>query len=219
MPNTPPPATPHIERRGILFILSSPSGAGKTTLGTMLRESDGQVTLSVSVTTRAPRAGEKDGKDYIFVSEDEFQAMKKRGEFLEQASVFGNNYGTLRAAVKSLLDGGQDVLFDVDWQGRQQLADSFSADVVSVFILPPDAAALKERLVMRAQDSAEARNYRMKFAPSEISHYAEYDYIVINHDLSESLMRIKSILFAERQKRVRQTGLRAFVDKLRSDLQ
>ncbi len=208
-----------IPRKGILFILSSPSGAGKTTLGRLLLESEKNLGISVSVTTRAPRSAEENGKDYIFVSEEKFEAMKNAGAFLEQAVVFGNHYGTLRADVDDLLNAGKDVLFDVDWQGRQQLADAKGADVVSVFILPPDAHALKKRLTTRAQDDEEARNYRMKFAPNEISHYAEYDYIILNHDLGDSLVSLRTILLAERLRRERQTGLRRFVDGLLEELQ
>ena len=205
---------PPISRRGMLFILSSPSGAGKTTLVRMLQESERDVESSVSVTTRKPRPVEEDGKDYIFVSEKKFEEMKAQGAFLEQAIVFGNHYGTPRAEVERILALGKDIVFDVDWQGRQQLADAMGGDVVSIFILPPDADALKKRLTMRAQDDEAARDYRMKFAPNEISHYAEYDYIVVNYDLATSLTLLRSILAAERLRRGRQTGLRQFVDGL-----
>ncbi len=208
----------NIQRRGLLFILSSPSGAGKTTLGRLLRENDPSLGISVSVTTRPPRPSEEEGKDYTFVSTETFETMKREGAFIEQAEVFGNYYGTPRAAVETRLAEGKDILFDVDWQGRQQLAGAFSADVVSVFILPPDAAALKSRLTMRAQDDEAARLYRMKFAPSEISHYAEYDYIIVNEEVGQSVMQARAILQAERLRRTRQTGLRQFVDGLRDEL-
>jgi guanylate kinase len=203
-----------IARRGILFILSSPSGAGKTTLGRMLQKNEPNLSISISMTTRPPRPAEEDGKDYIFVSEDKFKAFAQEGDFLEQAIVFGHHYGTPKQAVEAMLSAGKDVLFDVDWQGRQQLADAMSSDVVSVFILPPDAEALKKRLTMRAQDNETARNYRMRFAPDEISHYAEYDYIIVNKDLGDSLTQLHAILLAERMRRVRQTGMRQFVDRL-----
>lgn len=208
----------NITRRGILFILSSPSGAGKTTLGKMLQESEPNLSISISVTTRPPRPAEENGKDYVFVSQEKFETMKQENAFLEQALVFGNNYGTPKREVEALVAQGKDVLFDVDWQGRQQLADAMGSDVVSVFILPPNADDLKKRLTMRAQDDEASRNYRMRFAPDEISHYAEYDYIIVNQDLGESLMQLRAILLAERNRRVRQTGMRKFVDGLMTSL-
>lgn len=203
-----------IQRRVLLFVLSSPSGAGKTTLSRLLKESDEGLEISVSITTRKPRPAEKNGVDYVFISEKQFKQMEKEGAFLESATVFGNNYGTSKSAVEKLQESGKDVLFDVDWQGRQKLAGAKGADVVSVFILPPNAEELKKRLAVRAQDNEAARAHRMKLAPSEISHYAEYDYIIVNTDLAKSLKQLKAILAAERAKRSRQTGLRQFVDGL-----
>lgn len=203
-----------IQRRGLLLVLSSPSGAGKTTLGRLLKESDDGLEISISITTRKPRSIEKNGTDYIFVSEKQFKQMEKAGDFLESAHVFGNNYGTQKSSVEKLQASGKDVLFDVDWQGRQKLADAKGDDVVSVFILPPNADELKKRLTARAQEDEVARVNRMKHAPSEISHYAEYDYIIVNADLAQSLAQLKAILIAERFKRSRQTGLRQFVDGL-----
>ena len=207
--------TPAIQRRGLMFVLSSPSGAGKTTLSRQLLDNDSQIQLSVSCTTRARRPGEKDGVDYRFLDTASFRGMVDRGEFLEYAQVFGNYYGTPRAPVEAALSAGKDVLFDIDWQGTQQLRDKVPADLVTVFILPPSTRDLEKRLLTRAQDSKEIVAERMARAADEMSHYAEYDYVVVNRDIGTSLNRIKAILDAERLKLDRQPGLSAFVKALR----
>jgi guanylate kinase len=207
--------TPAIQRRGLMFVLSSPSGAGKTTLSRQLLDNDSQIQLSVSCTTRAKRPGEKDGVDYRFLDTASFRGMVDRGEFLEYAQVFGNYYGTPRAPVEAALTAGKDVLFDIDWQGTQQLRDKVPADLVTVFILPPSTRDLEKRLLTRAQDSKDIVAQRMAKAADEMSHYAEYDYVVVNRDIGTSLNRIKAILDAERLKLDRQPGLSAFVKALR----
>ena len=208
----------NIQRRGLMLVLSSPSGAGKTSISRQLLAQDDMLTMSVSATTRAPRASEKDGIDYHFVSTEAFGLMQNKGQLLEFAKVFGNYYGTPRGPVEDSLMQGRDVLFDIDWQGTQQLQEAAADDLVRVFILPPSAAALHERLTNRAQDSAEIVAKRMSKASDEISHYAEYDYIIVNHDLAESVLQVQSILWAERLKRTRQTGLSDFVKQLRASL-
>ncbi len=205
-------------RRGLLLVLSSPSGAGKTTLARRLLAADINVAMSVSVTTRSMRAGEVDGKDYHFISKDRFSAMRDAGELLEWAEVFGNNYGTPRQAVEDALARGRDVVFDIDWQGTQQLVQALEDDVVRVFILPPSAEALRDRLVNRAQDSAVIVAKRMAEASKEISHWAEYDYVIINDDLETADRDIANILAAERLKRKRRTGLTRFVRSLVDNL-
>src|SRR6201996_6953837 len=175
-----------VERRGLMFVLSSPSGAGKTTLSRLLIERMPGLKMSVSATTRAKRPGEVEGRDYLFVDKARFEDMVKRNELLESATVFDNRYGTPRAPVEAALSAGQDVLFDIDWQGPQQLREKARDDVVSVFILPPAAADLEKRLHSRAQDSEEVTRARMGRASHEMSHWAEYDYIVINHDIEEA---------------------------------
>ncbi len=212
-------STGGMARKGLLFVVSSPSGAGKTTLGRLLQESDDDLEISVSVTTRPPRAAEKNGRDYTFLTLEKFNKMNTSGDLLESAEVFGHHYGTPRTPIVNSLARGRDVLFDVDWQGRQQLADAMGEDVVSVFILPPSAQELHRRLASRGQDKAETRGRRMKYAPGEISHYAEYDYIIVNYELAESLRQLRAILHAERMKRARQTGLRQLVDELMEQLQ
>ena len=207
-----------ILRRGLMLVLSSPSGAGKTTISRRLLEQDDMLTMSVSATTRAPRDSETDGVDYHFVSTEAFGIMQNEGRLLEYAKVFGNYYGTTREPVEESLIQGKDVLFDIDWQGTQQLQEAAADDLVRVFILPPSAAALQERLTNRAQDSAETVAMRMSKASDEISHYAEYDYIIVNHDLAESVLQVQGILRAERLKRARQTGLSDFVKQLRASL-
>jgi len=208
-----------LERRGLMFVLSSPSGAGKTTLSHMLLEAEKGVEMSVSVTTRKPRPGERDDVDYHFIDAAEFQSRAATGALLEWAEVFGNHYGTPRDPVDLALAGGRDVLFDIDWQGTRQLKASRPADLVTVFILPPSAAALRERLLKRAQDSAGVVGERMAKATSEISHWAEYDYIIVNDDLAASLVAIRSILAAERLKRERRIGaLSALVKRLDLEL-
>ncbi len=201
-----------------MLVLSSPSGAGKTTLSRSLLESDNEITMSVSVTTRPPRPGEMHGKDYYFVSTEDFGIMRNKEELLEHAKVFGNYYGTPRGPVEAALADGRDVLFDIDWQGTQQLDDTMPNDLVKVFILPPSAQDLERRLNRRAQDSAEVVASRMEKASEEISHYQEYDYIIINDDVHQSLAELKSILQAERLKRHRLTGLADFVKRLRDAL-
>ena len=201
-------------RRGLMLVLSSPSGAGKSSIARHLLAEDSNMTLSVSATTRAPRANETDGKDYHFVDQDRFDQMIAADEFLEYATVFGNSYGTPKADVLALLDAGRDVLFDIDWQGTQQLQEAASDDLVKVFILPPTAAELEKRLKSRAQDSAEIVASRMAGASDEIRHYAEYDYIIVNEDAAVSLEQVRAILAAERLKRGRQTGLSDFVTTL-----
>ncbi|WP_426609281.1 guanylate kinase [Bradyrhizobium sp. McL0616] len=211
--------TDGVERRGLMFVLSSPSGAGKTTLSRLLIERMPGLKMSVSATTRAKRPGEVDGKDYLFVDKPRFEAMVKGDELLEWATVFDNRYGTPRGPVEAALSAGQDVLFDIDWQGTQQLREKARADVVSVFILPPSAADLEKRLHSRAQDSDEVIRNRMSRASHEMSHWAEYDYIVINHDVDEAFAEVQSILKAERLKRERRTGLVGFVRGLQGQLQ
>ena len=208
-----------VERRGLMFVLSSPSGAGKTTLSRLLIERMPGLRMSVSATTRAMRPGEEDGRDYLFVDRARFEEMVKREELLEWATVFGNRYGTPRVPVEAALSAGQDVLFDIDWQGTQQLREKARLDVVSVFILPPSAVALEQRLHTRAQDSDEVIRARMSRASHEMSHWAEYDYIVINHDVDEAFAEVQSILKAERLKRERRTGLVGFVRGLQGQLQ
>jgi guanylate kinase len=206
---------PVIQRRGLMLVLSSPSGAGKTTLSRQLLDNDKQIQLSVSATTRARRPSEKDGVDYRFVDTATFSGMVQRGEFLEHARVFEHYYGTPRAPVDAALKGGRDVLFDIDWQGTQQLKEKGRDDLVTVFILPPSTRDLERRLITRAQDTKEVVAQRMEKAADEMSHWAEYDYTIINRDIATSLMELKSILTAERLKRERQVGLSNFVKALR----
>ncbi|MBI3700715.1 MAG: guanylate kinase [Afipia sp.] len=206
------------ERRGLMFVLSSPSGAGKTTLSRMLLDKMPGMKLSVSVTTRAKRPGEVDGKDYRFIDKAAFDAMAKKGELLEFATVFDHHYGTPRGPVEAALGGGEDVLFDIDWQGTQQLREKARDDVVSVFILPPSAADLEKRLHTRAQDSDSVIAGRMSRASHELSHWAEYDYVVTNSDIDTAYAEVATILKAERLKRERQTGLSAFVRDLQKQL-
>src|ERR1700722_6710845 len=208
-----------VERRGLMFVLSSPSGAGKTTLSRLLIERTSGLRMSVSATTRAKRPGEVDGRDYMFVDKSAFEQMAKRGELLEWATVFDNRYGTPRAPVEAALAAGQDVLFDIDWQGTQQLREKARADVVSVFILPPSAADLEKRLHTRAQDSDQVIRGRMSRASHEMSHWAEYDYIVINRDIDAAFAEVQSILKAERLKRERRSGLTTFVRELQRQLE
>jgi guanylate kinase len=211
--------TDGVERRGLMFVLSSPSGAGKTTLSRLLIDRMPGLRMSVSATTRAMRPGEVNGRDYLFVDKARFDAMVKGDELLEWATVFDNSYGTPRAPVEAALSAGQDVLFDIDWQGTQQLREKARADVVSVFILPPSAGDLEKRLHSRAQDSDEVIRKRMSRASHEMSHWAEYDYIVINHNVDDAFAEVQSILKAERLKRERQTGLVGFVRGLQGQLQ
>ena len=201
-------------RRGLMLVRSSPSGAGKTTLSRRLLADDAAVSMSVSCTTRAPRSGEAEGKDYFFVSPSMFTEMAKTHAFLEHAQVFGNYYGTPKEPVMLALARGRDVLFDIDWQGTQQLRQQAGGDLVSIFVLPPSHAELERRLRARAQDAEDVVQARMSKANNEISHWAEYDYVVINDDLDSTLAKIKTILAAERMKRGRQTGIAEFARDL-----
>jgi len=207
-----------VPRRGLMLVLSSPSGAGKTTIARRLLDEDAGIAPSISHTTRQKRRGEVDGKDYHFVDKDVFSQMRDHGAFLEWAVVFDNYYGTTRAPVDKALGAGRDVLFDVDWQGAGALRDTAGEDVVSVFILPPSAEALAERLRTRAQDSEEVVSQRMRGASNEIQHWDEYDYVVVNFDVDQSVAAVRAILAAERLKRGRLTGLEAFVQGLLSSL-
>jgi guanylate kinase len=213
-----PSSSPNIERRGLLLVLSSPSGAGKTTLAKGLLATDSNIRLSVSVTTRKPRPGEVNGKDYIFVDEARFKEMTDGGELLEWARVFGNYYGTPKEAVMASVKDGRDVLFDIDWQGCQQLTEKMSGDLVRVFILPPSGGVLETRLRGRNQDPPDVVAKRMAEASAEISHWAEYDYVIVNADIDASVASLTAILAAERLKRTRQPGLSAFVRGLQSVL-
>jgi len=211
-------AQTQIPRRGILLVMSSPSGAGKTTLARALVATDPNISMSVSVTTRPRRAGEIDGKDYFFISKERFAAMRDSGELLEWAEVFGNLYGTPRRPVELALGKGRDVLFDIDWQGTQQLAQAMEDDLVTIFILAPSAEDLRHRLIKRAQDSAAIVAKRMAEASKEISHWPEYDYVIVNDDVAVTGAKIAAILAAERLRRKRQTGLTEFVRRLTTEL-
>ena len=202
-------------RRGLMMVLSSPSGAGKTTISRRLLESDQEIELSVSVTTRPPRKGEVNGRDYHFIDLIDFNLMVNRDQLLESAKVFGNYYGTPRLPVENTLASGRDVLFDIDWQGTQQLAEKTREDLVSVFILPPSWQELERRLTSRAQDDPSEINRRMAKAADEMSHWAEYDYVIINRDLEKSVAAVNAILHSERLKRRRQTGIAEFVNALK----
>jgi len=202
------------ERRGLLIVLSSPSGAGKSTLSRMLMDADGGITMSVSATTRPKRPGEKEGVDYHFVDDSEFDRMIEAGEFVEWAPVFGYRYGTPKAPVKDALGEGRDILFDIDWQGTQQLHAAMGEDLVRIFLLPPSMGELERRLRNRGTDSEEVIADRMQRAESEISHWAEYDYVLVNADSEKCLSGIRTIVAAERLKRARQIGLVAFVREL-----
>ncbi|EME71507.1 guanylate kinase [Paramagnetospirillum caucaseum] len=206
---------PTVSRRGLMLVMSSPSGAGKTTISRALLERDSAIGMSVSATTRPPRPGEVDGKDYHFVTVEKFHDMVEKREFLEHARVFDNFYGTPRGPVDEILRSGRDVLFDIDWQGTQQMAQNARADLVSVFVLPPSVEELERRLRGRAQDSDEVVRKRMAKAGDEMSHWPEYDYIVVNVDLDKSIAAVQAILAAERLKRERQVGLPDFVTQLR----
>jgi guanylate kinase len=205
-------------RRGLMLVLSSPSGAGKTTISRAMLERDAGLTMSISATTRLMRPGELDGEDYYFVDEAKFNLMADRGELLEYANVFGNLYGTPKIPVEDALLNGQDILFDIDWQGTQQLADNENAkkDLVSVFILPPNTIELENRLRTRAQDTEEIVQQRMAKASDEMSHYREYKYVIINEDVETSVQCIEKILAAERISIERQIGLHEFVQNLRT---
>lgn len=204
-----------IKRRGILLVLSSPSGAGKTTITRALVAADPLLAMSVSVTTRPPREGEIDGRHYHFITRARFDEMVAAGELLEHAVVFGHCYGTPRGPVMTELAAGRDIISDVDWQGTQQLQAKAPADLVSVFVLPPSLGALEERLRSRALDSEPVVQARMAKSSDEMSHWPEYDYVIVNHDLAESVRRVQAILDAERVRRARQIGLAEFVNRLR----
>jgi guanylate kinase len=201
-------------RRGLLIVLSSPSGAGKSTISRMLLESDPAITMSISATTRPKRPGERDDVDYHFVDDAEFDAMIAAGDFVEWAPVFGYRYGTPKVPVKDALRDGRDILFDIDWQGTQQLHAAMGEDLVRIFLLPPSMGELERRLHDRGTDSAEVIAQRMERAASEISHWAEYDYVLVNHDSQACVADVRAIVAAERLKRSRQAGLVAFVRNL-----
>ena len=205
-----------IRRRGLMLVLSSPSGAGKTTISRRMLERDPALAMSVSVTTRPRRPGEVPGVDYHFIDAAAFDGLVERRELLEWAQVFGNFYGTPRAPVEAALAGGRDVLFDIDWQGTQQLREAARADLVSIFVLPPSIGALERRLRSRAQDSDDEVARRMAKAADEMSHWPEYDYIVVNHEIEGSVAQVAAILGAERLRRERQVGLHDFVSRLRA---
>ena len=206
------------ERRGITLVLSSPSGAGKTSLSRKLLERNKKLFLSVSCTTRPPRPGEINESDYFFIEESKFNEMQKNNEFLESAKVFDHYYGTPKKPIMDALDSGMDILFDIDWQGTQQLMNSLQDDLIKVFVLPPSAKELERRLLQRNQDSDEIVKGRMSKASNEISHYAEYDYIIINENFEESLSKIESIIIAEGLKRSRQIKIQDTIDNLLKDL-
>jgi guanylate kinase len=207
-----------IARRGLMLVLSSPSGAGKTTIARKLLDSDTAIEMSISHTTRPARNGEQDGKDYHFVDRETFARMRDAGAFLEWAVVFDHFYGTTRRPVEEALAAGRDVLFDVDWQGAAALRDEASDDVVAVFVLPPTAADLERRLTERAQDAPETVRRRMLGASNEIQHWQDYDYVVVNYDLERSVAAVRAILAAERLRRSRLTGLKGFVQTLLAQL-
>lgn len=207
-----------IHRRGLMLVLSSPSGAGKTTISRRMLALDDNLSMSVSVTTRAKRPGEVHGQDYFFIDPTEFNLMVNRRDLLEHAKVFGNYYGTPKAAVEKALQAGKDVLFDIDWQGTQQLKESARDDLVTIFVLPPGARELERRLTTRAQDSAEEIAKRMSKANDEMSHWSEYEYVIVNRDMDRSVEQVRAILTAERLKRRRQVGLAEFVRGLQSGL-
>jgi guanylate kinase len=205
-----------ITRRGVMLVLSSPSGAGKTTLSRKLLESDSEITLSISVTTRPRRTDEIDGRDYHFIDAARFEAMRRGGELLEWATVFDNAYGTPRRPVEEAIAAGRDVLFDIDWQGTQQLREKARSDLVSVFVLPPSVEELERRLHSRALDTHAVIAGRMAKAVDEMSHWAEYDYVIVNRDLERAFAKVQAILAAERVRRGRQTGLTEFVRGLQA---
>ena len=210
--------SPIVARRGVLLVMSSPSGAGKTTLSRRLLATDDNIAMSVSVTTRKPRPGEVNGKDYHFISQAQFDEMVEKKELLEWAKVFGNSYGTPKKPVEDALQAGRDVLFDIDWQGTQQMAQAMKEDLVRLFILPPTPDSLRTRLINRAQDTSAVIAKRMAEAAHEISHWPEYDYVIINDDLDVAHAQVVSILTAERLRRRRQLGLTEFVRELTKEL-
>jgi len=213
-----PQSLTHAERHGLILVLSSPSGAGKTSLAQALLAADDTLSISVSLTTRPQRSGEVDGKDYHFVSRQEFERRRDAGELIEWANVFGNYYGTPRASVEAMLAAGQDILFDIDWQGARQLTEQKLTNLVKVFILPPSGKILEERLRKRGQDSKEVIDRRMQRAAAEIGHWNEYDYTVINDEFEQSLRTLKAILLSERHRTDIQTGLPDFVRDIQAAL-
>lgn len=210
MDQTPADASTR-QRRGLLVVLSSPSGAGKTTISRMLLDADDEIAMSISATTRPMRPGEHDGKDYHFVGDDRFDAMIRDNEFVEWANVFNYRYGTPKQPVKAALREGRDILFDIDWQGARQLAPDFEGQLVTIFLLPPSMAELEQRLRARGTDSNDVIADRMRRAADEISHWAEYEYVLVNDEMDECLEKVRAIIAAERSKRVRQTSLVPFV--------
>jgi len=210
----PSPDQPTRRRRGLLIVLSSPSGAGKTTISRMLLEADGEITMSISATTRPKRPGEVDDVDYHFVDDAGFDRMIEAGEFVEWAHVFGYRYGTPKAPVKQALREGSDILFDIDWQGARQLEPDFGEHLVTIFLLPPSMEELERRLRSRGTDSEEIIADRMRRAADEIGHWAEYEYVLVNSDTDDCIRQVKAIVAAERLKKARQTGLHPFVQKL-----
>ncbi len=211
------PADPEAGRRGLMLVLSSPSGAGKSTLSRTLLEDDRDLLLSISVTTRSRRPSEVEGVHYHFIDRRQFERLRDNGDLLESAEVHGNFYGTPRQPVEQALASGRDVLFDIDWQGTQQLGRALPDDLVRVFILPPSMAELRVRLLRRAEDNAEVIDRRLAAARDEIGHWGEYDYVIVNRDLNRSFAEVQSILRAERIKRFRRPGLAAFVGRLLSE--
>ena len=206
------------KNKGVMLVLSSPSGAGKSSICKSLMSLDKNLSLSISTTTRKKRPNEKSGEDYIFVSIDEFKSMLNKNHFLEHANVFGNYYGTDKSIVESRINNGKDLIFDIDWQGAQQLREKMREDIVSVFILPPSKKELERRLKSRGEDSDEVVKKRMNGASAEITHWAEYDYVVINKNLNDSVKAVLGILKAERMKRIRQVGLGEFLRLISHDL-
>ena len=204
-----------IQRRGLMLVLSSPSGAGKSTIARALLEREDELYLSISLTTRPPRPGEEEGRDYFFVTEDEYQKKVNDNELLEHARVFNNYYGTPRTLVERHLTAGEDVLFDIDWQGTQQLRESARDDVISIFILPPSYEELEKRLTGRGQDSEDVVSKRMAKAADEMSHWPEYDYVIVNDEIEESIQNVQAILKAERLRKMRRLGLGDFVKSIR----
>ncbi len=205
-----------IQRRGLMLVLSSPSGAGKTTISRRVLEADPNLSLSISATTRPARPGEVEGQDYFFVTPARFETMVASAAFLENATVFDNRYGTPREPVEQALEQGRDVLFDIDWQGTQQISEKAPKDLVRVFVLPPSTSELELRLQQRAQDPEPVVRKRMAKAADEMSHWPEYDYIIVNHEIEASVAGVQAILTAERLRRERQVGLHEFVEELRN---
>lgn len=212
--NSLPSDMQSIERRGLMLVLSSPSGAGKSTIARNLLSNEPDLTLSVSVTTRARRGSEIEGTHYHFISEKQFEQLRSNDDLLESAEVHGNFYGTPAEPVHSAMSGGRDMLFDIDWQGALQMFDTARADIVSIFILPPSMAELRSRLVRRAEDTDEVIERRLENSRTEIRHWSEYDYVIINDDLNRAFEEVQSILHAERLRRDRCLGLHEFVDEL-----